>query len=75
MFAYLFPLASPSLPPSLSHPSRWSQEAGVLILIPPDMLCDLGQTTAFLNPGPLTYTEVAETLSGFVLLLEKRPED
>ena len=25
MFPYLFPLASPSLPPSLSHPSRWSQ--------------------------------------------------
>ena len=24
MFPYLFPLASPSLPPSLSHPSRWS---------------------------------------------------
>ena len=23
MFPYLFPLASPSLPPSLSHPSRW----------------------------------------------------
>ena len=25
MFPYLFPLASPSLPPSLSHTSRWSQ--------------------------------------------------
>ena len=25
MFPYLFPLASPSLPLSLSHPSRWSQ--------------------------------------------------
>ena len=25
MFPYLFPLASPCLPPSLSHPSRWSQ--------------------------------------------------
>ena len=26
MFPYLFPLASPFLPPSLSHPSRWSQK-------------------------------------------------
>ena len=25
MSPYLFPLESPSLPPSLSHPSRWSQ--------------------------------------------------
>ena len=34
MFPYLFPLASPSLPPSLSHPSRWSQSTelkGVLL--------------------------------------------
>ena len=25
MSPYLFPLATPSLPPSISHPSRWSQ--------------------------------------------------
>ena len=29
MFPYLFPLASPSLPPSLSHPSRWSQSTEI----------------------------------------------
>ena len=30
MFPYLFPLVSPSLPLSLSHPSRWSQSTGFL---------------------------------------------
>ena len=29
---YLFPLASPSLPPSLSHPSRWSQSIELISL-------------------------------------------
>ena len=32
MFPYLFPLASPSLPPSLSHPSRWSQSTELISL-------------------------------------------
>ena len=32
MFPYLFPLASPSLPPSLSHPSRWSQSTKLVSL-------------------------------------------
>ena len=30
MSPYLFPLASPSLPPSLSHPSRWSQSTKLM---------------------------------------------
>ena len=30
MFPYLFPLASSSLPPSLSHPSRWSQSTELI---------------------------------------------
>ena len=30
MFPYLFPLASPSLPPSPSHPSRWSQSTELM---------------------------------------------
>ena len=30
MFPYLFPPASPSLPPSLSHPSRWSQSTELI---------------------------------------------
>ena len=29
---YLFPLVSPSLPPSLSHPSRWSQSTELISL-------------------------------------------
>ena len=29
---YLLPLASPSLPPSLSHPSRWSQSTELISL-------------------------------------------
>ena len=29
---YLFPLASPSLPPSLSHPSSWSQSTELISL-------------------------------------------
>ena len=32
MFPYLFPLASPFLPPSLSHPSRWSQSTELISL-------------------------------------------
>uniref|UniRef100_A0A8C0CIH2 Doublecortin domain containing 2B n=1 Tax=Balaenoptera musculus TaxID=9771 RepID=A0A8C0CIH2_BALMU len=32
MFPYLFPLASPSLPPSLSNPSRWSQSTELISL-------------------------------------------
>ena len=32
MFPQLFPLASPSLPPSLSHPSRWSQSTELISL-------------------------------------------
>ena len=32
MFPYLFPLASPSLPPSPSHPSRWSQSMELITL-------------------------------------------
>ena len=32
MFPYLFPLASPSLPCSLSHPSRWSQSTELISL-------------------------------------------
>ena len=32
MFPYLFPLASPSLPPSPSHPSRWSQSTELISL-------------------------------------------
>ena len=32
MFPYLFPLASPSLQPSLSHPSRWSQSTQLISL-------------------------------------------
>ena len=32
MFPNLFPLASPSLPPSLSHPSRWSQSTELISL-------------------------------------------
>ena len=32
MFLYLFPLAPPSLPPSLSHPSRWSQSTELISL-------------------------------------------
>ena len=32
MSPYLFPLASPSLPPSLSHPSRWSQSTELISL-------------------------------------------
>ena len=32
MFPYLFLLASPSLPPSLSHPSRWSQSTELISL-------------------------------------------
>ena len=32
MFPCLFPLASPSLPPSLSHPSRWSQSTELISL-------------------------------------------
>ena len=32
MFPYLFPLASPSLPPPLSHPSRWSQSTELISL-------------------------------------------
>ena len=34
MFPYLFPLASPSLPPFLSHPSRWSQSTKLISLKP-----------------------------------------
>ena len=34
MFPYLFPLASPSPPPSLSHPSRWSQSTELARLEP-----------------------------------------
>ena len=30
MFSYLFPLACPSLPSSLSHPSRWSQSTELI---------------------------------------------
>ena len=30
MFPYFFPLVSPSLPPSLSHPSRWSQSTELI---------------------------------------------
>ena len=33
MFPYLFPLASPSLPPSLSHTSRWSQSTDQLSIL------------------------------------------
>ena len=33
MFPYLFPLVSPSLPPSLSHPSRWSQSTELISLV------------------------------------------
>ena len=33
MFPYLFPLASPSLPPSLSHPPRWSQTTQLISLV------------------------------------------
>lgn len=50
-------------------------EARVLILIPPDVLSDHGQTRVFLNLGSLTYTEVAEAFSDFGLLPEKRPEE
>ena len=32
MSPYLFPLASPSLPPSLSHPYRWSQTTKLISL-------------------------------------------
>ena len=32
MSPYLFPLAYPSLPPSLSHPSRWSQSTELISL-------------------------------------------
>ena len=32
MSPYLFPLVSPSLPPSLSHPSRWSQSTELISL-------------------------------------------
>ena len=32
MFPYLFPLVSLSLPPSLSHPSRWSQSTELISL-------------------------------------------
>ena len=32
MFPYLFPLASPSLPPSPSHPSSWSQSTQLISL-------------------------------------------
>ena len=32
MFPYLLPLASPSLPPSLSHPSRSSQSIELISL-------------------------------------------
>ena len=32
MSPYLLPLASPSLPPSLSHPSRWSQSTELISL-------------------------------------------
>ena len=32
MFQYLFPLASPSLPPCFSHPSRWSQSTELISL-------------------------------------------
>ena len=31
-FPYLLPPASPSLPPSLSHPSRWSQSTELISL-------------------------------------------
>ena len=34
MFPYLFPLVSTSLPPSLSHPSRWSQSTELISLHP-----------------------------------------
>lgn len=50
-------------------------EARVLILIPPDVLSDRGQTRVFLNLGSLTYTEVAEAFSDFGLLPEKPPEE
>lgn len=50
-------------------------EARVLILVPPDVLSDRGQTRVFLILGSLTYTEVAEAFSDFGLLPEKRPED
>ena len=32
MSPYLSPLASPSLPPSLSHPSRWTQSTELISL-------------------------------------------
>ena len=32
MFPFLFPLASPSLPPSPSHPSRWAQSTELISL-------------------------------------------
>lgn len=50
-------------------------EARVLILIPPDVLSDRGQTRVFLSLGSLTYTEVAEAFSDFGLLPEKHPEE
>ena len=37
MFPFLFPLASPSLPPSPSHPSRWSQSTELRADLP--VLC------------------------------------
>ena len=33
MFPYLFPLASPSLPPSLSHPSRVTTQKTILLVV------------------------------------------
>ena len=33
MFPYLLPLASPSLPPSLSHPSRWSKSTELISVV------------------------------------------
>ena len=39
MFPYLFPLASPSLPPSLSHPSRWSQSTELSASIDGHLCC------------------------------------
>ena len=32
MFPFLFPLASPSLPASPTHPSRWSQSTELISL-------------------------------------------
>ena len=59
---YLFPLASPSLSPSLSHPSRWSQSTELISLFPLDIYFTIGSVymsmtlshfvTAYPSPSP-----------------------